>query len=382
VSQPTQKPDIVAELLLDERQSEVSGRRLIDWAKLCEASGVLLPRRIADALRTSLRDYAESLHLRAYPEPSPAPQPSPSGPAAGARTAFSAALSAALSAGDMVTVGLTLNRTLGGPRHRGGLYPDEFAELASIVRQAAARTAGLKPPASPRPHATEIAVVIRTKNEAAWLPKTLPALLNQTLRPKEIVIVDNDSTDETRAIAGQFNVPVITISDKEFTFGKALNWGIAKTATPWFVSLSAHCVPVNDRWLGAFASHCADPFVAGVYGRQEPMADSTDFDKRDLWTTFGVEPRLQRGQDYFFHNANALIRRTAWDRTPFDESLNGVEDRDWAKKVLAEGYVIHYEPGASVYHKHGIHQGRNEARAKRVVKVIEMIQRQPVGSSG
>jgi hypothetical protein len=121
------------------------------------------------------------------------------------------------------------------------------------------------------------------------------------------------------------------------------------------------------------------PFTAAVYGKQEPLPDSSDFDKRDLWTTFGAERRVQRGQDYFFHNANSLIRRSLWERMPFDEEINGVEDRAWAKQVLAEGYQIIYAPLASVHHYHGIHQGRNEARAKRVAKVIELIQqREPL----
>lgn len=380
MSRSIQAPEILAELMLNEQAPESSGRRLIEWAKLCGASGIVLPDGVAQAAGASLRDYARSLKLAA-----PMAQAARQGrrvitePGSQTRPALARMLRHALQShatGLPVSVGLTLNRTLGGPAHQDSLYPDEFFELASIVRAGA--HGAEQPPAEAEP---EIAVVIRTKNEAAWLPKTLPMVLNQTLPPKEIVIVDNDSTDETRAIAERFGIPVIPISDKEFTFGRALNRGIAETDSAWFVSLSAHCVPVDTRWLEALGRHCGDPFVAGVYGRQEPMADSTDFDKRDLWTTFGVEPRLQRGQDYFFHNANALIRREVWARIPFDESLNGVEDRDWAKKALADGYVIQYEPGASVYHKHGIHQGRNEARAKRVVKVIELIhQRQPAVS--
>jgi GT2 family glycosyltransferase len=225
----------------------------------------------------------------------------------------------------------------------------------------------------------DVAVVIRAKNEAAWLRRSLAALLNQRRPPKEILIVDNDSTDDTVAVASHFaqeaDVRLCAIADREFSFGRALNRGIAAASTPWVVSLSAHCIPVHDRWLEALlVRQCQRPFVAGVYGRQEPLPDTTDFDKRDLWTTFGPEPRDQRGQDYFFHNANSLIRKEVWARIPFDESLNGVEDRDWAKKVLADGYHLMYTPLASVHHYHGIHQGRNEARARRVVKVIELIQ--------
>ena len=32
-----------------------------------------------------------------------------------------------------------------------------------------------------------------------------------------------------------------------------------------------------------------------------------------------------------FHNAFSLIERKAWELSPFDESLNGVEDRFWAQ---------------------------------------------------
>jgi GT2 family glycosyltransferase len=68
-----------------------------------------------------------------------------------------------------------------------------------------------------------------------------------------------------------------------------------------------------------------------------------------------------------------MLRRSVWERIPFDEEINGVEDRDWAKKVIAAGYHIVYEPQASVYHHHGIHQTMDVARAERVVKMIELI---------
>ena len=118
-------------------------------------------------------------------------------------------------------------------------------------------------------------------------------------------------------------------------------------------------------------SNFQDPQVAGVYGRQQPLPDSNDFDKRDLWTTFGLERRIQQ-KDYFFHNANSMIKKSAWTEVRFHDESDGVEDRIWAKDIINRGYVVVYDPEASVYHHHGIHQGRDEKRAARVVKVIEM----------
>lgn len=217
-----------------------------------------------------------------------------------------------------------------------------------------------------------ISLVVRTKNEARWIGRCLTGIAAQSWDDFEILVVDNDSTDATRTIARRFGARVLSISDRDFQYGRALNIGIDAARGDLVGIISGHCIPVHDSWLSTMAAHFVDPEVAGVYGRQVPLPDSDPFDKRDLWTTFGVERRVQR-TDFFFHNANSMVRRTAWEELPFDSDINGVEDRDWAKKVLALGYRIVYEPLASVHHHHGIHQGRDERRAARVVRVIEMI---------
>jgi len=216
-----------------------------------------------------------------------------------------------------------------------------------------------------------VSVVIRTKNEAEWIGRCLFAVTNQSLGDFEIVLVDNQSADETLKIVRSYALTVVTIPASDFSFGRALNAGIERASGRYVAILSGHCVPRDNYWLAKLLANFQDPTVAGVYGRQEPMPDSSDLDKRDLWTTFGIERRVQ-SRDYLFHNANSMIRRSVWARHPFDEALDGLEDRMWAKQVFAEGYVIVYEPLASVYHHHGIHQGRDEKRAERVVRVIEM----------
>lgn len=216
-----------------------------------------------------------------------------------------------------------------------------------------------------------VSVVVRTKNEASWIGRCLFAVANQSLADFEVILVDNESIDRTLEIARSFDVRVLSIPSQDFSHGRALNLGIEAASGRYIAILSRHCIPRDNYWLAKLLANFQDPAVAGVYGRQEPLPDTSDFDKRDLWTTFGIERHVQR-KDYFFHNANSMIRGRVWEKHPFDEALKGLEDRMWAKEVLAEGYVIVYEPAASVYHHHGIHQGRDEKRAERVVKVIEM----------
>lgn len=217
-----------------------------------------------------------------------------------------------------------------------------------------------------------ISVIIRTKNEGRWIGRCLEAVFHQDYPDFEVIVVDNESVDDTVRIVKQFSCRLLTISEKDFSHGRSLNLGISAAQRDLIVILSGHCIPVHDRWLRRLVLAFTESSVAGVYGRQEPLPDTSDLDKRDLWTAFGLERRVQT-QDYFFHNANSMIRREIWEKVPFDEDLPGVEDRDWAKRVLELGYKIVYEPAACVYHFHGINHKQDEARAARVVRVIELI---------
>lgn len=223
-----------------------------------------------------------------------------------------------------------------------------------------------------------ISVVIRARNEIRWIDRCLRAVKLQRLPVSDVIVVDNESTDGSRETAERWGVRLLNISAADFSFGRALNIGIEAARNEIVAILSAHCVPVDELWSHYLAAHLAeggDPAVCGVYGRQEPLPDTSDIDARDLWTTFREERAIQC-TDYFFHNANSAVRKSVWQDNPFDETINGVEDRAWGKVMLAAGYRLVYEPHARVYHHHGIHQGRNEGRARRVAQAIRFIREQ------
>lgn len=218
--------------------------------------------------------------------------------------------------------------------------------------------------------APRVSVIVRTKNEERWIEPCLRMVLGQTHRNVEVVVVDNRSTDRTVERARAH--PVTLVEVDEFLPGRALNDGIRASTGEIVVCLSAHCIPVDDRWLESLIAPLGDPTVAGAYGRQEPLPFSSDHDKRDLLTVFGLDPKMQV-RDPFFHNANSALRRETWERFPFDERVSNLEDRVWGQAVISAGMRIAYAPDASVYHWHGIHQGGDERRARGVVRVLESI---------
>lgn len=216
-----------------------------------------------------------------------------------------------------------------------------------------------------------ISIIIRTKDEERWIAQCLQGISAQDYKNFEVIIVDNESSDKTIEKARQFNIAkILTCTD--YRPGKALNLGIRASRGDYIVCLSGHCIPVNRQWLSSLIKNFSEKGVAAVYGRQEPMSFTSDADKRDLALVFGLDRKVQL-KDSFLHNANSMIDRACWEELPFDEAVTNIEDRVWAKVILEKGHKIVYEPEASVYHYHGIHQSGDVERCANVVRMLERI---------
>lgn len=218
-----------------------------------------------------------------------------------------------------------------------------------------------------------VSIILRSFNEERWIGTCLEAIVSQTYKNFEIILVDNNSKDLTVGKAKQYPVQILTID--KFKPGQALNIGIRESKGELIVCLSAHCIPTNEFWLENLVRNFSDEKVAAAYGRQEPMSFTPDGDKRDLLTVFGLDRRIQ-WKDSFFHNANSMLRRKLWEEIPFDENISNIEDRLWAREILKKGLCIIYEPEASVYHHHGIHQNQEPERCANVVRIIEGLYKQ------
>ncbi|MBI04998.1 MAG: hypothetical protein CMI96_04185 [Pelagibacteraceae bacterium] len=217
----------------------------------------------------------------------------------------------------------------------------------------------------------KVSIIIRVKNEEKWITSCLRAVFSQTYKNFEVILVDNNSSDNTIKKAKEFKVKILNIN--KFFPGKAINLGIKNSSGDIIVCLSGHCIPKNNSWLKTLIKNLNKSNVAGVYGRQEPLSFSSPNDKRDLILTFGLDKKIQK-KDYFFHNANSAFQKTIWKKFTFNEKIKNIEDREWGKRVINNGLQIIYEPNASVYHYHGIHQNQKSERAISIANIMDEIE--------
>ncbi|RMG00703.1 MAG: glycosyltransferase [Nitrospirae bacterium] len=196
----------------------------------------------------------------------------------------------------------------------------------------------------------DISVIIRTKNESERIAEVIRKLKKQRYNGKiEIIVVDSGSSDGTVEIAEKEGCRVIRIKPEDFSFGGALNTGIANANGEIIVNLSGHSVPVHNDFFQQIVAPFQNPLVAATFGRDIPWPEECPSQARDVLQHF--PPSGLDGNR--FSNANAAIRKKIWEKIRFDETLTGSEDLLWAKQVMNLGYRVEYVPTAEVFHSHG-----------------------------
>ncbi|MGM0587758.1 MAG: glycosyltransferase family 2 protein [Bacteroidota bacterium] len=194
-------------------------------------------------------------------------------------------------------------------------------------------------------------VIIRCFNEEKHIGKLLTGIQQQTLDEVEIILVDSGSTDATLSIARQFPVQIVTIKPENFSFGRALNIGCQTANGQFLVFASAHVYPTYDDWLEKLIQPFEDPKVALTYGKQRGNG-STKFSEHQIFKRWFPNEANLHQKTPFCNNANAAIRRKLWLEQPYDEQLTGLEDLDWARKIIDQEYYLAYAADAEIIHVH------------------------------
>ena len=217
----------------------------------------------------------------------------------------------------------------------------------------------------------KISVLIRSYNESKWIGVCLENILAQTVKPFEVLLIDNKSNDGTTEIAkSSFKNIKIFNYNKKYTPGGMLNFGIKRTQGNYILIISAHCIPCDKNLI----KNLLEPFnlnkkICATYARQVSLNFSDGLTVRDLMLTYGSENKLQKS-DPQFNNACSLIKKEEWKNNKFDDDITNLEDRYWASQKLKRDKYIYYSANAKVFHHHGPHHNNNTERLKQTKKTI------------
>jgi glycosyltransferase involved in cell wall biosynthesis len=181
---------------------------------------------------------------------------------------------------------------------------------------------------------TAVSVVIPAYEAEAYIGDALESVFAQTLRPLEIIVVDDGSTDSTSEIAGGFD-EVKVIRQANSGPAAARNAGFA-VATGDLVTFHDSDDLMPPRKLEIQAGFLSEhPSCGCVIGRQRVITEEgspVPFWARGvppLGNELGDNPASQERKG-MIHMMTMLVRREAFERVgPFDVQMRMAEDIDW-----------------------------------------------------
>ncbi|HWZ71131.1 MAG TPA: glycosyltransferase family A protein [Casimicrobiaceae bacterium] len=189
-----------------------------------------------------------------------------------------------------------------------------------------------------------VSVVMPAYNVAWCIGRAVDSVLTQDFRPYELIVVNDGSTDGTRALLEGYGAAITVINQDNRGMSAARNVGIRRACGTYVAFLDA-----DDWWLAGKLSRQ----VELMHGRPEIGFSSTtarveDDDGRllNLWRCPNGSTEILA--TLFAENAAiaggcsaVMARRDLLDRVGlFDESLRGFEDPDlWMRLAAVSGYA-------------------------------------------
>ena len=156
---------------------------------------------------------------------------------------------------------------------------------------------------------SNISVVMRCRNEEQWIGHSIQSVVDFFDNP-EIIIVDDNSTDNSRRVITTFDYLDIKIVNIDYyTPGKALNIGVKECSNDIVLVMSSHCVLTNvdvKKIKGLMKENVA------VWGKQIPIMYGKKIGRRYMWCNFKDKPQINNfckaEKRYFFHNAFSFFK--------------------------------------------------------------------------
>ncbi|MEZ0491254.1 glycosyltransferase family 2 protein [Kineococcus sp. TBRC 1896] len=109
----------------------------------------------------------------------------------------------------------------------------------------------------------DVTVVMPAMNRAHLIGRALESIAEQTVRPREVIVVDDASTDDTVAVAREHGATVIELPVNGGS-GPARNRGIEAATTEWIAFLDSDDAWHPDHLERVLASSVGHVLVAGA----------------------------------------------------------------------------------------------------------------------
>ena len=209
---------------------------------------------------------------------------------------------------------------------------------------------------------TDISVVIPAYNAEEWVARAIRSALAQSAPPREVIVVNDGSTDRTAEIVGSFGECVQMVSQENRGLSAARNVGAGRASGSYLYFLDSDDELEQDALLEVskvLANETCDVVIPNCWIKSASGSTRHWVLSSSIVTLTKADVgRLIRAN---WLHPNAAVSKSAWAQVRFDENLCSVEDLDfWLRILLSSRCIVVLDTPLLV--KYEDHVGRMSLR--------------------
>ena len=204
-----------------------------------------------------------------------------------------------------------------------------------------------------------VSILIPAYNAGPWIADTLESALGQSWPRKEIIVVDDGSTDKTLAVARQFagsDVTVVTQDNSGAAAARNRAFSLCKgDYIQWLDADDLLAADKISRQMEVIQKH-PDPraLFSSEWGRFMYRPRQARFEATPLWADQSPAEWLCRklGQNLHMQPATWLVsRELTLTAGPWDERLSLDDDGEYFCRVILASNGIRFVPEAKTFYR-------------------------------
>jgi glycosyltransferase involved in cell wall biosynthesis len=215
-----------------------------------------------------------------------------------------------------------------------------------------------------------VSVVIPCYNHGKYLREAVESVQRQTYPAIEVIVVDDGSTDDTKAVAGSIG-NVTYVYQENQGLSAARNTGIRHSQGELLVFLDADdwlypdALEVNARYM---LQNLELAFVSGAYNLVFTATNEVKPVVRQVCNSHYLH--LLKG-NYIGMHAAVMFRRWVLERFQYDTSLKACEDYDLYLRIARDHPVQHHTHILAAYRQHHTNMsGNSKLMLRTTLKVL------------
>lgn len=219
----------------------------------------------------------------------------------------------------------------------------------------------------------DLAIVIPTLNEENYIGRLLDSIANQTVLPKEIVIVDAFSKDKTEVEVKKYQKKLPRLQFYQIpkkTISRQRNFGAKKTLASHILFLDADTVLVDQDTLEKYFQEVDEKDPGLALAANYPL--SGHWKDKVLFQAANLGTKAMRDFYPLAVAINLYIKRDIFERLGgFDEKIKLGEDCELVQRYAKAGfkYLVLEKPRVFT----SVRRLRKEGRIRYVIQTINSI---------